>query len=297
MESRSLAFWEGSDFGEGFSYRFPGTPCQRVAAGHVCVTTSGLKEKFPEDLWLQQIGVDSYVGVPMRNAQGRTVGHIAVLHTEPMEPSEEALATLKIFAARGCAEIERKQSDEKLLKAHANLRRASVETETLLNVTRAIGHHLHRDVLFGSLAECLQAAVPSECFGIVLPVDDHVLQGYFLTKKNVYSEGTQPITSPRDGSAADWVMKNRMWHVSATRDEMSVRFPVTCGLMQKEQMESLCVLPLISGERMGGALFFMASAKGAYGELRQAFLDQVASAVAAIARARAGHSASHDVLP
>ena len=34
MESRSLAFWDGSDFGEGFTYRFPGTPCQRVAAGH-----------------------------------------------------------------------------------------------------------------------------------------------------------------------------------------------------------------------------------------------------------------------
>ena len=36
MESRSLAFWDGSDFGDGFTYRFPGTPCQRVAAGHIC---------------------------------------------------------------------------------------------------------------------------------------------------------------------------------------------------------------------------------------------------------------------
>ena len=29
MESRSLAYWEGSGFGEGFSYRFLGTPCLR----------------------------------------------------------------------------------------------------------------------------------------------------------------------------------------------------------------------------------------------------------------------------
>jgi hypothetical protein len=42
MELRSLAFWDGSDFGEGFTYCFPGTPCQRVAAGHICVTSSGL---------------------------------------------------------------------------------------------------------------------------------------------------------------------------------------------------------------------------------------------------------------
>jgi GAF domain-containing protein len=148
MESRSLAFWDGSDFGEGFTYRFPGTPCQRVAAGHICVTSSGLPAKFPEDLWLQQIGAESYIGVPMRNAQGRTLGHLAVLHQEPMEPSEEDIAVLQIFAARGCAELERKQAHEKLSKAHEDLRRLNLETAALLNVNRAIGHHLDRDVLF-----------------------------------------------------------------------------------------------------------------------------------------------------
>ena len=58
-----------------------------------------------------------------RAALGRTIGHLAALHTEPMEPTEEDIATLKIFAARGCAELERKQSDERLRKAHAELRR------------------------------------------------------------------------------------------------------------------------------------------------------------------------------
>jgi len=50
LESRSLAYWEGSDFGQGFSYRFPGTPCERVAKGHVCSTPTRLQELFPEDL-------------------------------------------------------------------------------------------------------------------------------------------------------------------------------------------------------------------------------------------------------
>ena len=47
MESRSLAYWEGSDFGAGFSYRFPGTPCQNVAAGRVCATSCGLRSCSP----------------------------------------------------------------------------------------------------------------------------------------------------------------------------------------------------------------------------------------------------------
>src|SRR6267378_3145088 len=85
MESRSLAYWEGTGFGDGFSYRFLGTPCLRVSQGHVCYTKSGLRTAFPEDLWLQQIGADSYVGVPMRNAAGKVLGHVAVLHTAMQE--------------------------------------------------------------------------------------------------------------------------------------------------------------------------------------------------------------------
>ena len=45
-------------------------------------------------------------------------------------------------------------------------------------------------------------------------------------------------------------------------------------------MESLCALPLVSGDRPRGALFFMAAAKGAYGHLRREFLEQVASQIA-----------------
>jgi len=280
LESKSLAFWEGADFGAGFTYRFPGTPCQRVAAGHVCSTTSGLAAKFPEDVWLQQIGAESYVGVPMRNAMGRTIGHLAVLHTEPMEPTEEDIATLRIFAARGCAELERMQADERLCKAHAELRRTHVETHALLNITRAIGHHLQRDVLFGALAECLQTAVPTECFGVVLPADGDRLQAHILTKRNLQTEGAPLTVLDGEGSVADWVMKHREWYVAASRQEVGGRFSSTFASMQREQMESLCVLPLIAGERVRGALFFMAASRDAYTGLQHAFLDQVASAVA-----------------
>jgi formate hydrogenlyase transcriptional activator len=121
LESRSLAYWEGTDFGEGFSYRFPGTPCERVSKGHVCSTSSRLQELFPEDLWLQQIGVDSYVGVPMKTAEGRVVGHLAVLDAQPLEPTAEQLSVLQIFAARGCAELQRVQTERALRDALAEV--------------------------------------------------------------------------------------------------------------------------------------------------------------------------------
>jgi formate hydrogenlyase transcriptional activator len=130
LESRSLAYWEGAGFGEGFSYRFPGTPCQRVAAGHACSTNTGLQQAFPEDLWLQQIDADSYVGVPMKTAAGRVLGHIAVLHTVPMHPTEDDIAVLEIFAARGAAELERLHTERALRDALRELERLREHLQT-----------------------------------------------------------------------------------------------------------------------------------------------------------------------
>ncbi|MFY9983805.1 MAG: sigma 54-interacting transcriptional regulator [Chthoniobacterales bacterium] len=280
MESRLLVFWDGSDFGTPFTYRFPGTPCQRVAAGHTCVVSSHLEAKFPDDLWLQQIGAESYVGVPFRNAQGRTLGHLAVLHKDPMQPSEEDIATLQIFAARGCAELERKQAYEKLSKAHEELRRLNRETSALLNVNRAIGHHLDRNILFGAIADSLQAVVPTDRFGIVLSSESNQLQGYMMTRRDILSETLQSNVFSPKGTATEWVLKNREWFVSAARDQIHGRFPATEELMRDAEMQSLCELPLLSGTRILGSLIFMSSKKAAYEHLKQSFLDQVASSVA-----------------
>jgi formate hydrogenlyase transcriptional activator len=61
---------------------------------------------------------------------------------------------------------------------------------------------------------------------------------------------------------------------------MRDRFPATERVMKEAEMHSLCELPLVSGTHTLGSLFFMASAKAAFGHLQQAFLEQVASAVA-----------------
>ncbi|HAB19326.1 MAG TPA: hypothetical protein DCE44_23215, partial [Verrucomicrobiales bacterium] len=230
LESKSLAYWEGSDFGTGFSYRFPGTPCQRVAAGHVCSTRTGLRERFPEDHWLTEIGADSYVGVPMKNAAGRTLGHIAVLHTEPMQPSEEDLAVLQIFAARACAELERLLADEEL-------RRRSLEQEAVLAVNRAVGRYLERDELFGALATCLQQVIAHDRFGIELPIEGERLQGHLLTPGGPGAPVTRVKVLAAAGTACHWVLQHREWLVAATRDELKSRFPATVAVMADESSE------------------------------------------------------------
>jgi len=85
---------------------------------------------------------------------------------------------------------------------------------------------------------------------------------------------------PAAGTACRWTEENRQWLVASSRDELRQRFPVTFEVMCREGMQSLCTMPLLSGERCRGVLFFMAAREAAYKDLRRGMFDQVAGAVA-----------------
>jgi formate hydrogenlyase transcriptional activator len=164
--------------------------------------------------------------------------------------------------------------------AYERLERLDRERQALLAVNAAVGRHLERDELFGAMAGCLRDLVPTERFGIELPIEGNRLQGHLLTPRGPQSGPTHPTLLPAPGTACDWVLRNRRWLVAATRDELRERFPVTFDVMRDEGMESLCAMPLVSGDRCRGVLFFMAARQGAYATLRRDFLDQVSGAVA-----------------
>jgi len=171
------------------------------------------------------------------------------------------------------AELEHRQADEQL-------RGLREEMEVLLDVNRAIGRHLERDELFGAMAACLRNVFETDRFGIELPIEGERLQGHLLTPSGERKQPTRVKVLPAQGTACNWVLQNRKWLVSSTREELRERFPLTFEVMTKENMESLCAMPLVSNDRARGVLFFMAAREAAYGGLRRGLLEQVTSAVA-----------------
>ena len=163
---------------------------------------------------------------------------------------------------------------------YEQLQRQDQERLALLEVNAAVGRHLERDELFGAMALCLRGLLPTDRFGIELPIEGDRLQGHLLTPRGAKAEPTRPTVLPAAGTACHWVMQHRQWIVVSSRDELRERFPVTFDVMRGESMESLCAVPLVSGERCRGALFFMATRPAAYAGLRREFLEQVAAAVA-----------------
>ena len=97
---KTIAFWSGDDWRSNVEYRLSGTPCERVVQGEFCLYKDDVQRLFPGDSDLVSLGARSYLGVPLRGANGQTLGHLAALDTRPMQDDPRGLAILEVFANR-----------------------------------------------------------------------------------------------------------------------------------------------------------------------------------------------------
>ncbi len=271
---RMLAFWSGERFGEKAEYGLRGTPCERVIGGEVCSFPTHIQSLFPDDKDLVSLAAEGYLGVPLRDSKGQIQGHLVLIDDKPLEPKPHEIEFIKILASRAGAELERARADE-------DVYRLNQELKLLADINRAINSHLDRDELFGALAHTLKTLVPTERFGIEMPIEAGTkLQGHILSNIAQGMSPTQPTVLPASGTACDWVIRSQQPYIASTSEDFHERFPVTYQVMSGAGQESLLTLPLIGKGKSFAALFFMTSAKSAYDHLRHEFLDQVANAVA-----------------
>src|SRR3989442_14364516 len=90
------------------------TPCREVVKGATRHYGAGRQRLFPKDVILVELGAESFLGIPMLDASGRVIGHLAVMDDKPMEEPPRGMSVLKFFASRAAAELERLKSQEPL---------------------------------------------------------------------------------------------------------------------------------------------------------------------------------------
>jgi PAS domain S-box-containing protein len=113
---RTLAFWHGDRIGANIEFDLAGTPCEVVLNGKLCHYPHAVRTSFPDDPIAINLALEGYLGVPLLDAQGATLGHLAVFDDRPMPVEAKQLYTFRIFAARAAAELARLRA-EKLLRA------------------------------------------------------------------------------------------------------------------------------------------------------------------------------------
>ncbi len=119
---RTRALWGRGALLANVDYELAGTPCAEVVAGSFRHHARGLQQTFPADTMLAELGVESYVGVPLRDAEERVLGHLAVMDTAPMDEEPRRLAIFEIFAARAAAELERLHAEQRLRESERRFR-------------------------------------------------------------------------------------------------------------------------------------------------------------------------------
>jgi hypothetical protein len=65
---RTRAYWSGGRIAPNVEFDLAGTPCEEVVKGSLCHHPADVKRLFPRDRALVEMGVESYLGAPLRDA-------------------------------------------------------------------------------------------------------------------------------------------------------------------------------------------------------------------------------------
>lgn len=142
--ARTLAFHAHGKSMNNFEYSLKDTPCECVYENGLSYFDAKLQDQFPDDSDLVDMGVNSYLGVPLYSKDGNKLGHICVLGINPLADNDYAIDYLQIFASRAGAELERIKAERLLLKQRENLTQMVDEQTEELRISKEIAEAANR---------------------------------------------------------------------------------------------------------------------------------------------------------
>ncbi|MEO1069201.1 MAG: diguanylate cyclase, partial [Cyanobacteria bacterium J06638_6] len=115
---QTIAFWANGALLPQYTYPLIQTPCEQVFISGEYLCERNVQHAFPNDLDLVELEAESYLGVVLPASQGQALGHLFILHRQPITNLQFAKQILHVFAARAAAELERQQA-QALMSHHA----------------------------------------------------------------------------------------------------------------------------------------------------------------------------------
>ncbi len=131
---KTLAFWSTQELQPNFQYPYLNTPCELSLQQGVYACPVSVQQSFPQDQDLVRLGVESYLGVALRNRLGEPIGSLCLLDTKPLANVERMETILRIFASRAAAELERQRATAVLENLNHTVEKALQESQTLLQL-------------------------------------------------------------------------------------------------------------------------------------------------------------------
>jgi PAS domain S-box-containing protein len=146
LSAHTVALLHDGEFRENMTYPLPDTPCGEVVGKTSRSFPTGVREAFPKNERLQRLLLDSYIGTTLWDFAGKPLGLIALGSRKPCANVHVAESILQLVAPRVAGELERRQAEQALKTANAELearvRQRTVELEKRAAQLSDLAHKL-----------------------------------------------------------------------------------------------------------------------------------------------------------
>ncbi len=92
-------------------YDLADSPCSTILTRETKYISDKVQELYPNCRELQELGITSYLGIPLISSTGELLGILAIFDNKPILQFEHLLSILSLFATRAGAELERLTAD------------------------------------------------------------------------------------------------------------------------------------------------------------------------------------------
>lgn len=116
LEAETFAIYYDGKFEDNVSYTLNETPCGEVVGKHICCFSEGVRHLFKNDIVLQDMIAESYIGTTLWNSKNEPIGLIAVIGRKPLANTYFAETILKLAAVRASGELERIKAEQTLME-------------------------------------------------------------------------------------------------------------------------------------------------------------------------------------
>jgi transcriptional regulator with GAF, ATPase, and Fis domain len=137
---RALSFWDRDHYVEDYEYEVAGTPCEVVVErGDLVHVPDRVIELYPDDPDLPPLDAVSYMGIPLVDTDGTLLGHLAVMHDQPLAEDARVRAVFEIFAGRAAAELRRLRRESRIASLADETEQLRAELDSLRGFDEIVG--------------------------------------------------------------------------------------------------------------------------------------------------------------